>query len=64
MFFNNNNVPERQVRYQPYSEYGIGYKYQITPGIQIELLYTRYFDSTPGRRGDTYNFGLRNIFEC
>lgn len=60
--FVNLDEVNRQVRYIPFSQFGIGYKYQLTPGVQLEVLYTRFTDTVPNRKADTYNFGVR-IFQ-
>jgi hypothetical protein len=43
-----------------FSQSGLGFKYQITDNLALELLYTKFFDGKHwGGAGETYNLGIR-----
>lgn len=48
------------VFYNPFSQYGLGFKYLIGESLQIELLYTTFHNGT-GTKAETMNLGLRYI---
>lgn len=45
--------------YTVYGQLGGGFKYYLTDYLEVELLYTNFIDTTPGRRANTFNLGLR-----
>jgi len=44
-----------------YTASGLGAKYQITRGLNIELLYTNFWRSTNSGQGSTFNLGIKYI---
>ena len=44
-----------------YTQAGLGLKYQVIPSLNIEILYSNFFDSRNDGAGSTYNLGLRFI---
>lgn len=44
-----------------FAQTGIGFKYQITNKIGLEVLYTNFFTSANQGAGNTFNFGIRYI---
>ncbi len=44
-----------------YTQAGVGTKYQLTPQLGLEILYTRFFQSLNGGAGSTINLGIRFI---
>lgn len=42
-----------------FSQTGAGFKYYLTEQVELELLYTYFYDGTPGRTAHTFNMGLR-----
>ena len=47
---------------QDLTAYGGGVKYQLTPALNIEALYTNFFRGNDTGLGQTYNIGLRAVF--
>lgn len=45
--------------YTVYGQLGAGIKYYLTDYLEVELLYTNFLDTTPGRTAHTFNLGLR-----
>lgn len=46
-------------RSDPFNQFGIGYKYFFTDDLQMEVLYTAFNGSIPGRKASTFNLGFR-----
>ncbi len=46
---------------EDYAQAGLGLKYQLTGGLNLELSYSNFFTSMNGGAGNTYNFGIRYI---
>lgn len=46
---------------QDYAQAGLGVKYQLTAGLNLELSYSNFFTSMNGGAGNTYNLGIRYI---
>lgn len=44
-----------------FAQTGIGFKYQITSKIGLEVLYSNFFTSANQGAGNTFNFGIRYI---
>jgi len=44
-----------------YTASGLGFKYQINRGLNIELLYTNFWRGTNSGLGSTFNFGIKYI---
>lgn len=44
-----------------YSASGLGAKYQITPQMNLELLYSNFWRGTNSGLGNTFNFGIKYI---
>ena len=44
-----------------YAQTGIGFKYQISSKIGLEILYSNFFTSANQGAGNTFNFGIRYI---
>ena len=42
-----------------YGQLGSGFKYYVFDNMELEVLYTYFYDGTPGRQAHTFNFGLR-----
>lgn len=45
-----------------YSQYGLGFKYQFSSRFNLELLYSNFFSAQNNGLGETYNLGLKYIF--
>jgi len=56
----NNPVQKNTLSYNPFNQYGLGFKYLITKNWQLELLYTEFFNAKP-TVARTFNFGIRYI---
>ncbi len=54
-------APDTDTRgdYSIYGQIGAGLKYFLTDFLEVELLYTNFMDTTPGRTAHTFNLGLR-----
>jgi len=46
-------------RSDPFNQFGLGYKYFLTDNLQMEVLYTFFNGSIPGRKARTFNLGFR-----
>jgi hypothetical protein len=46
---------------QDYSAYGGGAKYQLSPTLNVEVLYTNFFRGNSTGLGQTFNLGLRAV---
>jgi len=57
----NNNGQSKNVTFLPYSQIGVGLKKYVTKNIELESLYTTFYDGTPDRFAQTFNLGLRYI---
>lgn len=44
-----------------YSAAGLGFKYQLSPKLNLELLYTNFLRGTNSGLGNTFNIGLRYV---
>jgi hypothetical protein len=44
-----------------FAQTGIGFKYQISSKIGLEVLYSNFFTSANQGAGNTFNFGIRYI---
>jgi len=44
-----------------YAQAGIGFKYQVSSKIGLEILYSNFFTSANQGAGNTFNFGIRYI---
>ena len=54
--------PYWQADYDYFTQFGIGFKYQFTPNLEFELLYTDFsneFLNDTGGQASTYNLGFR-----
>jgi hypothetical protein len=56
----NQKVSEFKVQ-GDYAQAGIGFKYQISRKIGLEVLYSNFFTSASQGAGNTFNFGIRYI---
>lgn len=45
-----------------YSTWGVGGKYQLTPKLNVEVLYSDFWRGVNSGLGETYNLGLKYIF--
>ncbi|MDZ7741853.1 MAG: DUF547 domain-containing protein [Bacteroidota bacterium] len=46
---------------EDYAQAGLGVKYQLTSGLNLEMSYSNFFTSMNGGAGNTYNLGIRYI---
>lgn len=44
-----------------FTQFGLGFKYQLKPSINIELLYTNFFRAQNGGLGETFNLGIKYV---
>ncbi|MDX2362243.1 MAG: DUF547 domain-containing protein [Crocinitomicaceae bacterium] len=44
-----------------YTVSGLGFKYQILPNLNVELLYTKFWRSRNGGLGETFNLGIKYL---
>ena len=54
--FSDNNS---QWKLNAYGQLGVGIKYYLVEFLELELLYTYFYDGTPGRKAQTFNLGIR-----
>jgi len=47
--------------WSPYGQLGAGYKYFVTDAIQLEVLYTQFFDNVANQQARTFNIGVKYI---
>lgn len=45
-----------------YSTWGAGGKYQLTPKVQVEVLYTNFWRGVNSGLGETFNLGVKTLF--
>lgn len=57
----NNELNDFFDRTADYAQAGLGFKYQLTGRLNVELSYTNFFTSLNAGAGSTYNVGLRYI---
>lgn len=44
-----------------FTQYGLGFKYQLKPSINLELLYSNFFRAQNAGLGETFNLGIKYV---
>ncbi len=60
--YNPNNYADAITSASNYTSVGLGFKYQITSKLNVELLYTNFLRGVNSGLGNTFNVGLRYVY--